>query len=415
MTGAGRIAAPSGDRVDVSLPAGRARHPSNGPSARQPWRSFRDSDPRRCSVTEIISADSHVLEPHDLWTTRMAGGRFADRAPRVVEDANDGHRFAVDGVPTFPIGLAGAAGKPPEELRARGMRLEELRSGGWDPPARLADMDADGVAIEVVYPSVGLAVTRSPDPDYQVACVRAYNDWLIEYCERGQGRLIGLALIPAVDVEEAVAEIHRCADAGLRGAVISARPIAGHYAEATYDPLWAAFSERRMPVSFHILSGGQGGDPTLGSGLKMMTVMSVVHDIQLTLALFMFGGIFDRHPELRVVSAEHDAGWVAHYAYRLEQMFDRHQHWLAHGTTLERTPTEYLRSNVWYTFQKDPVAVESRHRVGVTQLLWASDYPHSDSTWPHSQKVIEEDFRGVPPEETAMIVGGNARVLYGIP
>jgi uncharacterized protein len=376
---------------------------------------LRHPDPGRCAVTPIISADSHVLEPYDLWTARMGGGRFAERAPRVVEDAEGGHRFAVDGVPTFPIGLAGAAGKPPEELRARGMRLDELRSGGWDPVARLADMDTDGVAIEVVYPSVGLAVTRSPDPAYQVACVRAYNDWLIEYCEGGRGRLVGLALIPAGDVAGAVAEIHRCCDAGLRGAVIPGMPVSGHYAQATYDPLWAALAERRVPVSFHILSGGQGGDPTLGSGIKMMTVMSVVHHIQLTLSLLIFGGVFDRHPDLRVVSAEHDAGWAAHYAYRLEQMFDRHQHWLEHGTKLRRTPTEYLRSQVWYTFQKDPVAVETRHRVGVTQLLWASDYPHSDSTWPHSQKVIEQDFQGVPPEEIAMIVGGNAGALYGIP
>jgi predicted TIM-barrel fold metal-dependent hydrolase len=135
--------------------------------------------------------------------------------------------------------------------------------------------------------------------------------------------------------------------------------------------------------------------------------------MQLTLALLVFGGVFDRHPGLKVVSAEHDAGWVAHFGYRLDQMFERHRSWLGKEVAdLERTPLEYLQSRVWYTFQKDPVAVETRHRVGLGQLMWASDYPHSDSTWPHSRKVIERDFDGVPASELNAIVGGNARALY---
>ena len=198
--------------------------------------------------------------------------------------------------------------------------------------------------------------------------------------------------------------------------MLQGRPPDGHYAEPRFDPLWAAFAERRMPVSFHILTGGGGrGDPTLGSKLGMMTVMSVVHEVQLTLALLIFGGVFDRHPDLRVVSAEHDAGWVAHYSYRLDQMYERHRNWLGRsGPVLQRQPSEYLRANAWYTFQKDPVAVETRHRAGLGQLMWASDYPHSDSTWPHSRKVIERDFAGVPSDELARIVGDNAAELYGL-
>ena len=151
----------------------------------------------------------------------------------------------------------------------------------------------------------------------------------------------------------------------------------------------------------------------LGSGIKMMTVMSVVHAMQQTLSLLIFGGVFDRHPGLRIVSAEHDAGWVAHYAYRLDQLFERHRHWLGPDLTVRHRPSEYVRHRVWFTFQKDPVAVETRHRVGVTQLMWASDYPHSDSTWPHSRKVIERDFGGVPAEELTLLLAGNAAGLYG--
>jgi predicted TIM-barrel fold metal-dependent hydrolase len=140
--------------------------------------------------------------------------------------------------------------------------------------------------------------------------------------------------------------------------------------------------------------------------------MSVVQQVQQTLALLIFGRVFDRVPGLKVVSAEHDAGWVAHYSYRLDQMWERHHAWLGRGSEgLERQPSEYLR-NVWFTFQKDPVAVETRDRVGLNQLMWASDYPHSDSTWPHSKKVIERDFAGVPDSDLRAIVADNAAALY---
>jgi uncharacterized protein len=362
----------------------------------------------------IISADSHVLEPHDLWTRRLAGTRFADRAPTMVEDGQGGHLFAVDGLRPFPIGLAGAAGKPSRELKVLGNKADELRSGGWDPTARLEDMETDGIAAEVVYPSVGMTLAQSKDREYQLACIAAYNDWLVEFCEGGKGRLVGLAMIPTVDVDAAVTEIERAHAAGLRGAMIPGRPPEGHYAEERFDPMWGAFAERGMPVSFHILTGAMDGDPTLGSGIALMTVMSIVHQVQQTLSLLIFGGVFDRHPGLKVVSAEHDGGWVAHFAYRLDQMTERHESWLSRGKANQRQPGEYLRENCWYTFQKDPVAVETRHRVGLTQLMWASDYPHSDSTWPHSRKVIERDFEGVPDRDLAAILHDNAAALYGI-
>ncbi len=367
------------------------------------------------TVLTVISADSHVLEPYDLWTSRLAGGPFADRAPRMVEDSAHGHVFAIDGLRPFPIGLAGAAGKPASELRPTGNDVATLRSGGWDPVARLEDMDTDGVAAEVLYPSVGMSLAQSTDREYQLACIRAYNDWLVDYCAAGRGRLLGLAMIPTIDVDAAVAEVARLDGSELRGAMVPGMPASGHYAEPRFDPLWAALAERGWPVSFHILTGNMGGDPTLRSGIVMMTLMTVVHQMQQTLSLLMFGGVFDRHPHLKVVSAEHDGGWVAHYAYRLDQMSERHANWLSRGMApLSRKPSEYLSTNVWYTFQKDPVAVETRQRVGVSQLMWASDYPHSDSTWPHSQKVIERDFSGVPMSELTALVAGNAASLYQI-
>ncbi len=358
----------------------------------------------------VISADSHVLEPADLWTQQLTGTRFAERAPRI--DA--GRFFVIDGLEPQPVSLPGAAGRADEELRETGP-LDDARPGGWEIGARLADQDVDGISAEVLYPSIAMALTRVPDVPYQLACVRAYNEWLAALCARAPDRLVGNALVSTVDVDAAVIEVASAHRLGLKGVLIPGRPPIGHYAEPRFDALWSACAERGLPVSFHIaLTGDPGGDPMLGSGIKMLTVMSVVHAMQQTLSLFVFGGILDRFPELRLVSAEHDGGWVAHYCHRVDQLFERHRHWLGPDIDLRRRPSEYVGSQVWFTFQKDPVAVECRHRIGVTQLMWASDYPHSDSTWPHSRKVIERDFAGVPDDELALLTGGNAARLYGL-
>ena len=195
--------------------------------------------------------------------------------------------------------------------------------------------------------------------------------------------------------------------------MVPGMPADGHYAEERFDPLWAAFAERRMPVSFHILTGSMGGDPTLKSGILMMTVMSIVQQMQQTLSLLVFGGVFDRHPSLRVVSAEHDAGWVAHFGYRLDQMYERHHNWLGRNSApIRRQPSEYLRENCWYTFQKDPIAVETRERVGVSQLMWASDYPHSETTWPNSKALTDEWFTPLGEDDKRKVLWENAAKLY---
>ncbi len=363
-------------------------------------------------VMRVVSADSHVVEPRDLWVARMGDGPFAARAPHIVDHERHGDLFIVDGARPIPVSLYGAAGKASSALRYSGDHIEDLRAGGWDPVARLVDMDTDGVSAEVLYPSIGMTVAGVADFDYQLACVQAYNDWLIEFCGQGKGRLGGLAMVPTFDVDVAIAETRRAHALGLRGVLLPGLPPSGHYAEARFDPLWLQVASLGMPVSFHILTGGGDGDVTLGSGLRMMFFMSVVHAIQQTISLLIFGGVFDRHPTLQVVSAEHDAGWVAHFGYRLDQKYGR---FAASDTDrLELEPSEYLRRNVFFTFQDDPWAVVTRDGPGASQLMWASDYPHSDSTWPHSREVIDRDFVGVDAGEVAAIVGGNAQRLYQI-
>jgi len=215
-------------------------------------------------------------------------------------------------------------------------------------------------------------------------------------------------------VDAAIAEVDRSVGDELRGVLIPGRPPEGHYAEPRFDRLWERCASAGIPVSFHILAGREDVDPSLGSGLKMLWFNAVIHAIQQTISLFIFGGVLDRHPDLQLVSAEHDAGWVAHFAYRLDQKYERHSGTSPRRGGLVSRPSEYLRRNVSFTFQDDPWAVATRDEVGAGRLMWASDYPHSDSTWPHSRKVIDRDFAGVPTPDVEAICGGNAARLYDL-
>ena len=204
-------------------------------------------------------------------------------------------------------------------------------------------MDIDGIDAEVLYPSIGMSLTRVPDVEYQLACVRAYNDWLVELCA---GRRNGSRARAPVRPSTSAPRSTRCSAPTRSGCAARSCPAARPRVTTPRPASTRCGRSARsasLPVSFHIaLTGDPAGDPMLGSGIRMMTVMSVVQPMQQTLALFMFGGVFERHPQLTLVSAEHDAGWVAHYAYRLDQMCERHHHWLGPDLELSRRPSEYL-------------------------------------------------------------------------
>jgi predicted TIM-barrel fold metal-dependent hydrolase len=370
-----------------------------------------------CDVSPVdlvlISADSHVVEPADLWTTRI-GGRFGDRTPR-VERGREGQPdafFYCEDVPPFGIGAFSAADVDASELPAHFRTgYERVRRGGYDPQARLADQDRDGVIAEVIYPSLGLQLFRIRDPALQAACFAAYNDWLSEYCAAARGRLVGIAMIPLHDVASGVAELERARRLGLRGGLIwLAAPDDRPYLDAAYEPFWSAAAEARMPLSLHL---GTAAAPLAGTA-NLMPVQYMLTNlgIQKSLAQMIFGGVLERHAELRLVSVENDVGWLPHYLMRLDHAGKKYGAFAA--AKLSMKPSEYVKRQVSATFQEDRLGIELRERLGVSSLLWASDYPHSDSTWPHSRDVVTRDFVGVSTAEVRRIVCENAAALYGI-
>ncbi len=354
----------------------------------------------------VISADSHVFEPGDLWETRLERP-LRDRAPRVRRlDAGEFMVFE-DGskIPFVGFGSAGDRGRT-----SAVMPLDDVRRGGFDPAARLADMDRDGLEAEVLYPSFAMRVFSIEDPQLQAACMRVYNDWLAEFQSTDPRRLLGQALLP-VDVDAAVAELERVARLGFRGVVISGHPARGRdYGTDRFERLWAALAEKGLPASLHVFTGPHEPEPD--SFLADYTLATGM--VARSLALMTFTGVFERHPSLRVVSAENDIGWVAHLLLRMDHALERKGPRYAHPLRSDLKPSEQFRRNVRCTFMDDRAGVLTLEIAGPELFMWASDYPHDDSTFPESRKVIERLFAGVPDGARRRIVRENARELFGL-
>jgi predicted TIM-barrel fold metal-dependent hydrolase len=360
----------------------------------------------------LISADSHVVEPGDVWTSRL-DLRWRNRAPRVIigHEGKEGAYFVCEDAPVLGIGAFSGADVDPDDLPEHFIAgYERIRRGGYEASARVRDMERDGVLAEVVYPSLGMSLFRIRDAGLQAASFLAYNDWLAGFCAGAPERLAGVGLIPLRDVGEGVKELERVRRLGLRGAMIwSAAPDDRPYNDPLYEPFWSAAEAARVPLSLHL---GTGAVPVSGTGGDMsVAYMLTHHAAQRSIAQLIFGGVLERHPGLRVVSVENDVGWIPHYLERLDHAGEKFRGFAACKLALR--PSDYFRRQVTATFQEDPVGIRLRDVIGITPLLWASDYPHTDSTWPRSREVIARDFAGVPPEDVRRITCDNAASLYG--
>jgi predicted TIM-barrel fold metal-dependent hydrolase len=363
----------------------------------------------------IISADSHVNPPRDLWSAR-APAALKSRAPR-VESTPQGDVWIVDSEVKGAIGLDAMAGRKYEDFKAAGLTYKDMRPGSYDPKARLADMDEDGVDAEVLY--FGGPVTQYPkDPELRRFIVRAYNDWMVELSAVAPRRLIGLGHVPIVELEEALEELRRIATLGLKGFHmnpfpddIGCRPLT----DPQYEPLWSLIEEVDLPVSFHIM-GPRGmaisrlHDPTPGVKETFIALANI--SMTELLAGLTFTGILQRHPKLRFVIVESGIGWIPYFLERMDQTFQKHRFWTK--SIITERPSTYWYRQGHATFIEDHTGVAERHRAGLENIMWSTDYPHSDTTWPRSRQVLEEHFKGVPEDERRLVVGGNATRLYSL-
>ncbi len=356
----------------------------------------------------LISADSHVNEPGDLWADRVPSA-MRDRAPR-IERFEEGDAWVIEGVDDpINFGMNACAGLEPEQMKGW-MRFEDMRRGGWDPAARLEEMDRDGVDAEVMYPTPRLsgALVAHRDSEYHLAMVRAYNDWISEFVGHAPERFGGLAMLPNRGVEHAVAEIERVMDRpGMRGVVMGCYPHGTLTLEPDDDKVWGVLAERRIPLGIHV---------------SLTQSMPAAHRAKLPgygrffdapnrMIEMVFSGMFDRFPDLDVVFAEVDFGWVPYVREQMDNNYHRLEPVSRFG--LSQTPGEYIERHFHFGYMTDTFGLRNLGFVGAERVLWSSDYPHISADYPYSWRTIQASMAGLSAADRAAILHGNAQRLYG--
>jgi predicted TIM-barrel fold metal-dependent hydrolase len=369
------------------------------------------------AVPELyVSADSHVVEPRDLWVTRL-DRRWRDRAPR-IESRPDADYGIIDGLTPAPVGLTGALmnDKIKGEIKDRGgKRHEETRPGGWDPQARIADQQLDHIRAEMLYPGMGLGILGAPDPEYQLACFQVYNDWLAEFCAVSPDRLAGAGVLPAKGpIAAMLKEAGRAVKMGLKSLMVAAEVPERPYSSPEYDPLWAALSELGVPLSIH---SGTSSGMQVNERLKTFGIYGVhVVDNKIgkgmrLIAQMIYGGVTERFPNLRLVYVEGGIGWIAGVLHFMDHWWADHRRWME--PRIHDKPSNYFKRNFWATFEDDRAGVLTRELLNIDHLMWGSDYPHTEGTFPHSREQVEHDFAGIPAADVCKMVADNAAQLYG--
>ena len=329
----------------------------------------------------LISADSHVIEPLDVWEGLIPPADWGDAAA------------------TF-----------------------SQRPGGFDPKARVDEMEVDGVSAEVLYPSLAMKLFTMQDAARQQACFRRYNEWLVDYCLVAPDRLVGIGLMPAWEIDVAVAEAEWCQANGLRGVQIwqtppADRPFNGRH----HEPLWAACNDLRLSVSLHILTGFDYSTTIYehGSGLvaegELMFKLSINEKVLAamnSLLELILSGVLDRHRALRLIIVENEVGWLPFFIDQLDYYYQRYEG--RNPVRLDRLPSEVFADQIAATFFRDPNAAAVATRFGGRNIMWSSDYPHGNSTWPNSQDVVADRLRSLSEDVVHRLVWGNVSDLFGI-
>jgi predicted TIM-barrel fold metal-dependent hydrolase len=328
----------------------------------------------------IISADSHVDEPYDLW----------------------------DGMPSHLR----------EQFPKRTVYSKEKRAaGGLDPKIRIEHMDLDTVAAEVLYPTFALRLFALPR-EVQEPAFRIYNDWLADYCKTSPKRLFGIPCLATYNIDVAIEELQRCAGLGLLGGLVwqvpdPKLPLNSNH----YEKLWAAAAEMGLPINFHILTGFNykrskliGMEKTRGSvNLKTADVVNTVFDL-------IWSGTFDRHPKLKVEIVESEIGWMPFIIQQWDYYYNRNvKHGGAEDFLIDRPPGEIFNDHVYATFMDDVVGARELKYWGDRNVMWSSDYPHGNMTWPNSRAFLARQIGDLDPEKQKRVLSQNVIDLYKLP
>jgi predicted TIM-barrel fold metal-dependent hydrolase len=369
----------------------------------------------------VIDADGHVIEPIGLWR-EYTPRKYHARLPRPVTDDSGLFCYMVDDVYVMRTASrlstqrTGDAAPNPEARADEGDYPETLRAGGWDAKARLDDMDLDGMDLAFLYPTMAFFLSEVPDIELQTALCRAYNDWLAEYCKADPSRLVGIALLPLSDIAASIEELERCTQQhGFRGAFVRPNPYAGRPIQSpSYDPFWECAQSLGVPITVH--EGISDSLPTLGRERSenplVQHLFSHPFEQMAACAGLIMGGVLERHPRLRCVFLESGCGWLPYWLFRM----DGHAETWPHKLALKRRPSDQFREQCYISMDPDDVCAPSVLRdVGLDNLVWASDYPHTDHDFPGAVSATLEILARAPAGAALKVLDTNPRRLYDLP
>jgi predicted TIM-barrel fold metal-dependent hydrolase len=392
----------------------------------------------RSTFPQIVSVDDHVVEPPDLWQARLPA-RFRDVGPRVLRSgisamANEGGRYTFtedpDATPCdfwlfedlrYPMTrVMAAVGYEREAVKVVPVTFEEMRPGCYEPTARLADLTEAGIDASLSFPTwirfCGQALSEAHDKELGLACIRAYNDWMVEEWCAAPG-LIPLVVVPLWDANLAADEVRRNAARGVRAVAFSEIPAylgypSIHDRDRYWDPFFAACNDTRTVINMHIGSGSRM--PSTSDDAPMMVQSTATFtNCMLSMCDWLFSGVFVRFPDLKIAYSEGQIGWIPYVLERADHVWNENR-----GSTgaenVPEPPSSYFADHVFGCFFSDQFGLDNLDAIGVDNVMFECDYPHQDSTWPHTRKLAEEMTRDLDPSIVRKIMRGNAIELYGL-
>src|SRR5436309_623980 len=357
----------------------------------------------------VVDADGHVTEPMSLWTDYVEPA-YRERARRPVLDERGRPCMLLDGRLVMRHTMLLTLGPDYDVAAAK------FHAGGWDPQARLRDMDSEGIDLAVLFPSVAFYLPETSDPALTAALCRAYNDWLADYCRAAPSRLFGVAMLPLADIDASIHELERATEKlGFRGAFVRPNPYAGRpIHHPAYERFWERAAALGVPVTVH--EGRSDGIPTLGrdrfENPAMLHVLSHPFEQMAACAGLILTGLLERHPTLRVAFLESGSAWLP---YWLDRMDGHLETWGKLLPAVRMKPSEYFKRQCVISTDPEDGALEATVRlVGDDCGVWASDYPHPDAHFPGAVSESVKKMAGVPEASRHKIFATNALRLYNL-
>ena len=365
----------------------------------------------------LVSVDDHLVEPPHLFEGRVPQ-QYVDRAPKVIRTDKGDDVWTYNDAIIPNIGLNAVAGRPKEEYGIEPTSYEEMRPGCFDLAERVKDMNAGGILGSMCFPSFpsfsGRVFGGSDDKGLALAVLQAYNDWHIEeWCGGAPGRFIPMAITPLWDADLCAAEVRRVAAKGCHSITFTENPSAlgfPSYHDAYWDPVWEAVCENDVVVSVHLGSSGRLAVTAPDAPIDVMITLQPMNVCQAA-ADILWSRVIKKFPTIKFALSEGGTGWIPYFLDRLDRTYEMHHLWTGQDFG-DQLPSEVFREHFLTCFIADPIGVKLRHEIGLDNIAWECDYPHSDSSWPAAPEELAAVMQGVPDAEVNKITYENACRWY---